>query len=929
MKKYSSNENFLSLIQKDYELKNTINQMNHKNYKMNRNQTFNELNKLFDKEPNLNKKEETILYNSDINRKKEDYFRDNKYNKIIKKKYNQNILLNKQNIKNENIFFHEKFKSKFHNKKKKVKNHKGKITYSLECKNKKTGYSIEREFQEDKAPNNFGTNYYSKGLKKKTYEILSSVSPDKITIENQKDKNNKNCEKFSENIFIRNIQKTNKKIEYDRQFTDYDYEQKIMGDDKFDRFNPLLNNCQFNETQKLSIDPCKIKNIRCQIQLNNSYHPNKNLNELYKDKTNIYTYTYSNNEDLEDTNLYSNYNKNISKTNKNNINEYLDKIKYCNYTRKNNCPLSPIEYISTYSTGSDDNNKIKKCNNYFKHICQTETNILTKVQDKSRRTYQLEDPDCCICCNSICGFHFEPEIKKVQEIDKIANFKISGKYKNLNEFYTKLIPDNNKSFSIYQKQKSFNNFSVQNNLDEELINKYFRNKQLQIKISQEREICIKGKYKPKNKIIVQDFFKIKKVRKSLKDQGTNMNKNIRPSISFNERFSFIIDDNLIRKRNLLMQIILKKMLCEKNKLNDIFIEWYNKTIKIAEIERVMKKKRLKMKKIENFEISHKISKRDKCIGNEYTPNTIEYNLEIEVINNIEKNDKEVFTDNPYGFSNESLQRGKINSIIYESNRDYLNKVRINEILIKIINSRITPNDEVIIRKYFSIWYRKSQYIPLLENARIISEFCKSKLIYILSIKNWRKLYQKILLKDKKANIIKILHKLKVRKYRVYKLVKITRLMQIFNRKKFLKYLILCWFINTNSSLTKKNQMKILYENMLTTYISIADDIFGNNKKNNPSIQHSIMEAVDSNKYQTKQLKELYFFTNNNIKLRAEIEKEKKLSFYEKYINNYFSPVKISKYKEESKINIQKRGISYENKNEGKFKINRKNLKNQL
>ena len=218
---------------------------------------------------------------------------------------------------------------------------------------------------------------------------------------------------------------------------------------------------------------------------------------------------------------------------------------------------------------------------------------------------------------------------------------------------------------------------------------------------------------------------------------------------------------------------------------------------------------------------------------------------------------------------------------------------------------------------------------MLENAKIISEFCKSKLIYILSIKNWRKLYQKILLKDKKANIIKILHKLKVRKYRVYKLVKITRLMQIFNRKKFLKYLILCWFINTNSSLTKKNQMKILYENMLTTYISIADDIFGNNKKNNPSIQHSIMEAVDSNKYQTKQLKELYFFTNNNIKLRAEIEKEKKLSFYEKYINNYFSPVKISKYKEESKINIQKRGISYENKNEGKFKINRKNLKNQL
>ena len=123
-------------------------------------------------------------------------------------------------------------------------------------------------------------------------------------------------------------------------------------------------------------------------------------------------------------------------------------------------------------------------------------------------------------------------------------------------------------------------------------------------------------------------------------------------------------------------------------------------------------------------------------------------------------------------------------------------------------------------------------------------------------------------------------------------------------------------------------MKILYENMLTTYISIADDIFGNNKKNNPSIQYSIIEAVDSNKYQTKKLDEISF--TNNIKLiKSEIEKEKKYGFYEKYMNNYFSPAKTYKYKiEESKINYGKKGISWENKNDKGFKKSIKYIKNK-
>ena len=171
--------------------------------------------------------------------------------------------------------------------------------------------------------------------------------------------------------------------------------------------------------------------------------------------------------------------------------------------------------------------------------------------------------------------------------------------------------------------------------------------------------------------------------------------------------------------------------------------------------------------------------------------------------------------------------------------------------------------------------------------------------------------------------MRIIQKLKMRKNKLYKLIKITRLMQMFNKKKFLRYLILCWYINTNRTLTKKNQMKILYENMLTTYISIADDIFGNNKKNNPSIQYSMVEAVDSNKYQTKNVNEIYF-TNNLKYIKSDIEKEKNYVFYEKYINNYISPIKYLKNKnEEYKINYDKRRTSYESK---RFNNNKKYFK---
>ena len=45
-------------------------------------------------------------------------------------------------------------------------------------------------------------------------------------------------------------------------------------------------------------------------------------------------------------------------------------------------------------------------------------------------------------------------------------------------------------------------------------------------------------------------------------------------------------------------------------------------------------------------------------------------------------------------------------------------------------------------------------------------------------------------------------------------------------------------------------MKYLYENLLKTYMNLANDIFGNNQYENPSVQDAMYEAVNTNKFIT-------------------------------------------------------------------------------
>ena len=221
-----------------------------------------------------------------------------------------------------------------------------------------------------------------------------------------------------------------------------------------------------------------------------------------------------------------------------------------------------------------------------------------------------------------------------------------------------------------------------------------------------------------------------------------------------------------------------------------------------------------------------------------------------------------------------------------------------------------------------MWSRKSQYLSLLDNAAIISAFCKSKLNGIKAKQRWNKLYQILIVKIRQYNILKILEKIKLRRYKLLQLIRKSSLIRFYNEKTFLHKIIMYWLIYSISVTKKRSQMKMLYENMLTTYMSMADDIFGKNQKNNPSIQDFMFEIVDSDKYQVKELEDVpiaktYYSKKKeekkvitNIKyIRKELEEDEETTIF-KETNKYYYPRNIGEnidIKERNNNTEQKKG----------------------
>ena len=446
------------------------------------------------------------------------------------------------------------------------------------------------------------------------------------------------------------------------------------------------------------------------------------------------------------------------------------------------------------------------------------------------------------------------------------------------------------------------------------------------------------------KISNKNNFKINNTKKIVKNESTDMPRESY-KISKVNKLSFRGNDKLLtneeyieyRRRDLLTHFISKTTLRQKYILNDYFSKWFQKTMRIIHSEyneKLFKKISSRISKNEKFEIiQRKKAKIDKSVGNIYTPNKIVRGSKMEYKNNLAKKDEGILVNMPNIFKKENLWTRKINNDIYKSYKKpkilrqirgdsqtfYGNKnqkyeldkpigqkeildeinIRITEIFVKFVKTRNSP--KYILRKYLSIWYRNSQYMALYKNAKIIGEFCRKKFNLIIVRKRWRKLYSKYLFVSKQYKIMSIIRKIRQKRYKLIKLLRLTKLITLFNKRKYLHYILMSWFIYTISNIKKRNQMKLIYQNMLTTYVSMADDIFGNNQKNNPSIQDCMFEIIDTNKFQVKELEDVpiakiyyskkkgekKFYTNMKY-IQKEINEEKEYSFYKTMNKKYYT-----------------------------------------
>ena len=143
----------------------------------------------------------------------------------------------------------------------------------------------------------------------------------------------------------------------------------------------------------------------------------------------------------------------------------------------------------------------------------------------------------------------------------------------------------------------------------------------------------------------------------------------------------------------------------------------------------------------------------------------------------------------------------------------------------------------------------------MENAQIISDFCKKNFDRTRNYRKWKKICEKLIIKER----IKIIKKTKIeytRKNKIMDLIRITRINLIYAKRRYLHYILLCWLALARNLSKKKQHIKILYENMLNTYMNMADDIFGNDNIKNPSVQKALYEVMSTDKYSMKENKDV-------------------------------------------------------------------------
>ena len=405
-------------------------------------------------------------------------------------------------------------------------------------------------------------------------------------------------------------------------------------------------------------------------------------------------------------------------------------------------------------------------------------------------------------------------------------------------------------------------------------------------------INIKRKIKKKENKISSSNFVIKKEEKKIRNAETQV---IQEENIIEKMDDFDIDniDFIKRKKlkELLKQIMYKKLISEKLILSEALRNWLKYTLISIHDEEIetdyLRRINTEINENSRFSLGQDIKKRETSTQMEIKKNKIESQQNINLIQKIKKKNAEINVNIPYQFDSDKIKPKKQNKLIIESTKkpvilkrhkenemnifseDYIfkeevrrgihhkmsekAKKRVNEILYKFLISRGDPL--TILRKYFTIYERKANYLTLLDNARIISEFCKRNLERVKNRKKWEKISKKLIMKER-IKIIKYSKILLTRFSKIFNLIRLTRFNSIYSKRKYLHYIIIAWLAYTKTINQKRSHVKTLYENMLTTYMNMADDVFGANQKENPSVQDALYEAVDSNKFQTKEIKDV-------------------------------------------------------------------------
>ena len=402
--------------------------------------------------------------------------------------------------------------------------------------------------------------------------------------------------------------------------------------------------------------------------------------------------------------------------------------------------------------------------------------------------------------------------------------------------------------------------------------------------------------KKENKMMRNNSLLILRQSKKIKDSCTQMPYCI--EIDKMDDFNVIDKQGKIkyneRIKEILIQLVYRKIIGDKLNLSEALRRWVKHTliesqIEENELEWMRRTQQSKIRKNDRFSLIEKIMKED--AGTQMNiktyKNKIDRILELNLVNIKKMKNAEINVNIPYQFDLDNIKPKTENKIAYKSTKkpvvlkrenensmniysqDYIfneevrrgihrpmteeSMERVTEILYKFFEARGGPMS--LLRKYFTIWYRKSKYLTYLNNARIISLFCKAHLNKLSVARKWRKLTEKLILNEK-VQIVKISKEKYYVKKKIFDLIRLTRINTIYSKRRYLHFIIIAWLVYTRNIRQKRSHVQTLYENMISTYMNIADDVFGNNQKENPSVQDALFEAVDSNKFQTKNLQDV-------------------------------------------------------------------------